>query len=328
VLYKPCAIKIPFIQDLNDQQLAAFRKELEIGSNIGIPNVCRVIGACTVPGHIKIVMELMDNNLETLLHSDGVQLSLYERMELAKQAALGMNWLHAMNPAVIHGDLKTANLLIKKTVNGYRVQIGDHGLSTIRPRELLLLQDSVKNVKGIPRLVAPEVMRGGPFNEQSDVYSFGLVLWELLTREQPFAEYKEYAPLGEAICEHNVRPLVPHNCPAVLRTLMEQCWLPNPAVRPNFSQINNELDIILAHAAIADEQGRRFWLENFCLQEQGVSWAVFVKAFYAFLKLELPDEEGAPHSTDVLSLRCLKTLLTDTPMDSWITVERFGQLLN
>jgi serine/threonine protein kinase len=290
-LHKDVAIKIPIIQNLNRQQLAAFRREVEIMSSNHHPNICLFMGACTVPGKFKIVTELMDTDLETLLQQSNVKLSLYERMKMAKDAALGMNWLHGSTPAIIHRDLKTANLLIEKTANLYRVKLCDFGLSEIKPKEKLFLQDPANGAKGTPLFMPPEVMRGQPFDEKSDVYSFGIVLWEILTRKEPFAEYEDYDEFTEAICDRHVRPAIPDYCPPVLRALMEQCWHPDPKARPDFEEINNQLDIILVHAAISDEQGRRFWEENFIRQEE-VEWDDFARAFYAFLKLDLPEDEA------------------------------------
>ena len=79
------------------------------------PNVLLFMGACTVPGEMAIVMELCDNgNLEQLLHNDKTTLSLYRRLMMAKDTAVGMNWLHCSNPTIIHRDLKPSNLLIDK----------------------------------------------------------------------------------------------------------------------------------------------------------------------------------------------------------------------
>lgn len=71
------------------------------------------MGACTVPGEMAIVMEYCaQGNLEQLLHNKQSNLSLYRRLKMAKDAAIGMNWLHCSNPTIIHRDLKPCNLLV------------------------------------------------------------------------------------------------------------------------------------------------------------------------------------------------------------------------
>lgn len=101
-----------------------------------------------------------------------------------------MNWLHHSTPTIIHRDLKTANLLIEKTANLYRVKLcthrsrgqhgrdglviflflGDFGLSEIKPKDRAWLQDPKNGAKGTPLFMPPEVMMGQPFDEKSDVY--------------------------------------------------------------------------------------------------------------------------------------------------------------
>ncbi|ELR19943.1 dual specificity protein kinase [Acanthamoeba castellanii str. Neff] len=365
---KEVAVKIPVVQNLNREQLAAFRKEVEIMSTNHHPNIILFMGACTVPGKFKIVTELMDTDLETLLHSD-VSLSLYERMKMAKDAALGMNWLHHSTPTIIHRDLKTANLLIEKTANLYRVKLCDFGLSEIKPKERAWLQDPKNGAKGTPLFMPPEVMMGQPFDEKSDVYSFGIVLWEILTRKEPFAHYDDYDEFTEAVCDRHERPPIPDNCPPSLRRLMEACWHPDPRKRPNFEDVNNHLDIILIHAAIYDEQGRRFWQENFIRMEEA-EWDHFVETFYKFLRIDRPEDDVTPDevspyllvgtggnlsasgefeinagdasqkfaedhvpANEILNLRCLKTLLVNHDNKSgdkkgYVNVERFGNILN
>lgn len=73
------------------------------------------MGACTVPGEMAIVTELCERgNLETLLYNKKAQLSLYRRVVMAKETAVGMCWLHQSNPMIIHRDLKPSNLLVDK----------------------------------------------------------------------------------------------------------------------------------------------------------------------------------------------------------------------
>ena len=101
------------------------------------------MGACTQSRNFFIVSEyLPGGDVEKLLHDPKVELSLYQRMTMAKDAALGMNWLHCSNPNVIHRDLKTSNLLIDE--NG-RVKVCDFGLSQLKtPGEDLKDGDSAK----------------------------------------------------------------------------------------------------------------------------------------------------------------------------------------
>ncbi len=111
---------------------------------------------------------------------------------MARDAALGVLWLHESTPTFIHRDLKTSNLLGNADIDSFyllpkllftvdenmRVKICDFGLSTVKPQRHQMLKDQT-TAKGTPLFMAPEVMMFREFNESSDVYSFGIVLWEV-----------------------------------------------------------------------------------------------------------------------------------------------------
>ena len=100
---------------------------------------------------------------------------------MARDAAKGMAWLHGSNPVFIHRDLKTSNLLVGEDWN---IKICDFGLSQIKKRGEHYLRDGMEGAKGTPLWMSPEVMSGEHFNEKADIYSFGIVLWEILTRKR------------------------------------------------------------------------------------------------------------------------------------------------
>jgi hypothetical protein len=107
------AVKIPLVQLLDEAQLLLLRTEVEIMSANPHPNIVLFMGACTIPGQFKIVTELMHGDLDTLLKRSSLRFSLFDKMRMAKDAALGVNWLHCSNPPIIHRDLKAANLLVR-----------------------------------------------------------------------------------------------------------------------------------------------------------------------------------------------------------------------
>lgn len=241
-----------------------------------------------------IVMELLHSDLHKLLHNSSEKLSFHVRMKMCKDVALGMNWLHSIEPAIIHRDLKTSNLLVEKSANEYKVKIADFGISTIQSG----VQATVESEQGKPILgtlltTAPEIMDGtGSYNEKTDVYSFGLIMWEIATRQRLFASYLEKGSVAQfvhAICKEHKRPHIPEAMLPELRVLIEKCWHSNPSVRPNFDQINEAFDHIIVKSAIRDEHGRLFWSKHFIKREH-VPWSEFVAAFYQFLRLPLPQD--------------------------------------
>lgn len=111
--------------------------------------------------------------------------------------------------------------------------------------------------------MAPEVLLGQPFNEKADVYSFGLVLWQILSRQELFPQFDNLDVFIKAICHDKLRPIIPADCPQSLRDLIVACWQENPDWRPDFSQIVAALNIIIVDCAIHDEGGALFWKQSF-----------------------------------------------------------------
>jgi len=315
------AVKVLHRQDLDEHSLNAFRKEVEIVSRIFHPNILLYMGACTIPGHMMIITELMPRgDLETMLHDKKAHLPLVLRMQMARDAAKGMTWLHSSNPVFIHRDLKTSNLLVAED---YTIKLCDFGLSQIKQRGENLL-DGIEGAKGTPLWMAPEVMAGEQFNEKADVYSFGIVLWEILTREEPFTQFENYEEFRDAICNKHVRPPIPPDCHPGLKQLIEACWHPDPAKRPAFPAIVAALEYIIVDTAIQDPSGRKMWKDYF-LKEDRVKWMDFLRVFSNYLSAE------SDPSVKILNIKCLYLLLAEKAKnrdEEIVTLQNFGNFLN
>jgi len=311
------AIKVLHRQDLDEHTLKAFRKEVEVVSRIFHPNILLYMGACTVPGHMCIITELMPKgDLESLLHDERVALSGALRMRMARDAAKGMTWLHASNPVFIHRDLKTSNLLVG---DDFGIKLCDFGLSQIKQRGESL-RDGVEGAKGTPLWMAPEVMAGEQFNEKADVYSFGIVLWEIFTRQEPFKEFDNYDEFRKAICNRHVRPAIPAGTHPALKQLMEACWHHDPSKRPAFPAIVAALDYIIIDAAIPDNHGRKLWKDYFLTKDK-VPWTEFLRVFINFM----PQNED-PQSR-IINIKCLYHLLVEPrgrEGEEMVTMDGFG----
>lgn len=123
---------------------------------------------------------LSGGSLFDFLHKRGEKLNEEKIFYICKDVALGMSYLHGKN--VLHCDLKSSNVLIDENWN---VKLCDFGLSR--------LKDNKKNKKdnirvGTPHWMAPEILKGEKYECESDVYSFGILLWEMLTCQIPYKE--------------------------------------------------------------------------------------------------------------------------------------------
>jgi len=285
------AVKVPKKQELSTRTLRSFVKEVEIMSKIFHPNVCLFMGACTTPGHIQIVSEKLASDLESRLHG-GAHIPLTQRMQWAKEAAQGMAWLHGNDPPIIHRDLKPANMLLDE--HG-RVKVCDFGLSHFMEEGLY-----DREPKGTPLYMAPEVMRKEEISIGVDIYSMGIIIWELLTQEDPFSNHSDYQVFVDAVCNLKERPPIPSWCPDKLRSLIKSCWSENIAERPSMAEIVSAMDPIIEDCAliefqesiqkvIEDRNARNWWIANLT-HKLSVPWEEFAVPLYKSLEIALPKD--------------------------------------
>jgi len=181
--------------------------------------------------------------------------------------------------------------------------------------------------------MAPEVLNEEEFNEKADVYSFGIVLWELASREKAFGDFRgKLHEFIAIVCDRNERPplsKLPVHSPPLLITLITKCWSSDPNERPLFPEILMQLSDIILEVAISDPEGQKFWKKYFFNREK-IPWQEFSQALYETLNLPLPIDEypkEPPKSDEVLELRCLRAVLTRNSDKAEIDIQRFGEIL-
>lgn len=212
-----------------------FWREAEILSKLHHPNVVAFYGVVQdgPGGTLATVTEFMVNgSLRHVLLRKDKYLDRRKRLIIAMDAAFGMEYLHSKN--IVHFDLKCDNLLVNlKDQSRPICKVGDFGLSKIKRNTLVS-----GGVRGTLPWMAPELLNGSSnkVSEKVDVFSFGIVLWEILTGEEPYANMHYGAIIG-GIVNNSLRPLIPASCDPEWRRLMEQCWAPDPHQRPSFTQI-------------------------------------------------------------------------------------------
>ncbi|KAJ4908511.1 Protein kinase superfamily protein [Raphanus sativus] len=228
------AVKKFLDQDFSGDALTQFRSEIEIMLRLRHPNVVLFMGAVTRPPNFSILTEFLPRgSLYRLLHRPNHQLDEKRRMRMALDVAKGMNYLHTSHPTVVHRDLKSPNLLVDKN---WVVKVCDFGLSRMKHHTYL----SSKSTAGTPEWMAPEVLRNEPANEKCDVYSFGVILWELATSRIPWKGLNPMQVVG-AVGFQNRRLEIPDDIDPTVAQIIRDCWQTEPHLRPSFTQLMRSL---------------------------------------------------------------------------------------
>lgn len=186
-------------------------------------------------GSVATVTEYMVNgSLRNALQKRNLEKR--KRLVIAMDVAFGMEYLHGRN--IVHFDLKSDNLLVNlRDPQRPICKVGDLGLSKVKCQTLIS-----GGVRGTLPWMAPELLNGSSslVSEKVDVFSFGIVMWEILTGEEPYADLHYGAIIG-GIVSNTLRPPVPESCDLEWKSLMERCWSAETSERPGFTEIANEL---------------------------------------------------------------------------------------
>lgn len=271
------------------------------------------MGACIKPLQISIVTELMDSDLQKFLRSpEGKALSKAQRISMARGAAKGMAWIHDICNK-IHRDLKPANLLVNSQ---HIVKVTDFGFTeTLKGNKTAT---DKYGPKGTFLWMAPEVMNQEEFDKSLDVYSFGLILWEIWTGIEPFGEYQDYSEFFCAVCIEHKRPELPHDAPASFNILVSSCWHRDRKMRPTFAEVVFRLAEVIVDIEVPHPGGNAFWKKNWLVPTQELINPV---KFDEFSRVWSKDT-GVPRS----SLTHLKQFLTESK--EVVSLKNFSTAIN
>ncbi|XP_068640579.1 serine/threonine-protein kinase 12-like [Aristolochia californica] len=231
----------------DEDKVRAFRDELALLQKIRHPNVVQFLGAVTQSTPMIIVTEyLPKGDLCAFLKRKGA-LSQILAVKFALDIARGMNYLHEHKPeAIIHRDLEPSNIL--RDDSGH-VKVAGFDVSKI-----LKLAKTVKEDRALTcqetscRYVAPEVFLNKEYDTKVDVFSFALILQEMIEGHPPFSAKQE----NEVPKSYVAKERPPFRAPVKLysyglKELIEECWNENPVRRPTFRQIIDRLSRIYTH---------------------------------------------------------------------------------
>ncbi|KAL7125521.1 hypothetical protein ABFS83_14G122700 [Erythranthe nasuta] len=240
------AIKILKTERLNTELQKEFAQEVYIMRKIRHKNVIQFIGACTKPPNLCIVTEFMSGgSVYDYLHKQKGSFKLPGLLKVAIDISKGMNYLHQNN--IIHRDLKAANLLMDENEV---VKVGDFGVARVKAQTGVMTAET-----GTYRWMAPEVIEHKPYDHKADIFSFGVVLWELLTGKLPY-DYLTPLQAAVGVVQKGLRPTIPKNTHPKLSDLLEKCWQKDPSLRPDFSQVTEILQKISKEVG-DDGEGRK-----------------------------------------------------------------------
>jgi len=194
-----------------------------------------------------IVMEDMEHgSLYDILHNETMPIEGELLLPILRDIAQGVRFLHAAVPQVIHGDLKSANILIDSK---FRAKVADFGLS----------QEKGKGGTGTPFWMAPELLRGESANTAaSDVYSFGIILYEVYSRRDPYEE-EDPKEVIQLVADKEVqkRPPPPRNMCDQVKSLMGDCLDDDPENRPSFEELDLRIKRINAESAVQGQPSNK-----------------------------------------------------------------------
>ncbi|XP_078168514.1 uncharacterized protein LOC144563010 [Carex rostrata] len=232
------AVKVFSRQEYSDDVILSFKQEVSLMKRLRHPNILLFMGAVTSTQRLCIVTEYLPRgSLFNLLQKNSARLDWRRRVHMALDIARGMNYLHHCNPPIIHRDLKSSNLLVDKN---WTVKVADFGLSRLK-RDTFL---TTKTGKGTPQWMAPEVLRNEPADEKSDVYSYGVILWELVTQKIPWENLNSIQVIG-AVGFMNQRLELPTDVDPQWASIVQSCWESEPQSRPSFHELVDRLRDLL-----------------------------------------------------------------------------------
>lgn len=228
------------------------RKEAKMFWSLNHENIATLRGVCLKPPNLCLVMEYAAGGSLTRVLS-GRQIPPGILVDWAQQIARGMHYLHEEAPlTIIHRDLKSSNILLTEAVTDENLarkilKITDFGLA----REVE--KTTRMSAAGTYAWMAPEVIKFSRFSKSSDVWSYGVVLWELLTGETP---YKGIDALGVAygVAINKLTLPIPSTCPHLFTQLLSDCWNQEPHGRPSFRSIIKRLEEIASSPFVTTPQ--------------------------------------------------------------------------
>jgi len=224
---------------INDEMTYLLTNECTIWSRLSHPNIVSFYGMASTASSLYLVCEfftsgsLLERN-QRLRRAKTEPPTMTVLVDELQQIASGMEYLHSLEPPVLHRDLKSANILLAE--GGQRLAIADFGLARYQAGDKKMTAET-----GSYRWMAPEVIRHETYNTACDVYSFAILCWEMLTYRVPF-ENMMPVEAAFAVAKGAKRPPIPEHCEDTpIQQMLEVCWDQQAKNRPTFAELHSAL---------------------------------------------------------------------------------------
>ncbi|XP_019901021.2 ephrin type-B receptor 1 isoform X1 [Esox lucius] len=228
-----------------EKQRRDFLSEASIMGQFDHPNIIRLEGVVTKSRPVMIVTEFMENGaLDSFLRQNDGQFTVIQLVGMMRGIAAGMKYLAEMN--YVHRDLAARNILVNSNLV---CKVSDFGLSRYLQEDTSDPSYTSSLGGKIPvRWTAPEAIAYRKFTSASDVWSYGIVMWEVMSfGERPYWDMSNQDVINAI--EQDYRLPAPMDCPSALHQLMLDCWQKDRNARPRFTDIVNTLDKMIRNPA-------------------------------------------------------------------------------
>jgi len=193
-------------------------------------------GASLKPVPLLILGFCEKGSLHEVLNNPNELFNWEKVVDISNQVVIGLHSLHSWRPQIVHRDLKTRNILVDAND---QIRLCDFGESRFAITDNL---ETLTRMCGTYAYLAPEIYRGKPFSPKSDMYAYGVIVWEMATRvakgkyHRPFSEYKEIKydfQVVVAAAKKELRPTISKETPLPLKNIITNCWDDDPNKRPD-----------------------------------------------------------------------------------------------
>jgi len=222
------AIKTLHLTHFNDDMKKKLINELLILKSVSHPNIVKFYGVCVDEDQYSLITEYASLRSLFDLLEEKRKFSLPEQLSIGIQIATGINYLHQSKPQILHRNIKSTNILLENHHWGYLVKICDFNMIQIR-------NQSKGNISIC--WTAPEVLDSDPYTDKSDIYSLGIVYWELVTYQIPYDGYSDKSIRDFILSGRRLK--IPQNISMNFHLIIEKCWSQNPNDRPTCSDLLN-----------------------------------------------------------------------------------------